>query len=200
MDMISVDSIVTIGAAIIGGVSVFGNIYLYTQLESYKRIGGDFLKYWNLAKKNKKPLGLLCDKGSNLVPFVCDVSEKNDGILNGPTKKGKSKYTLLTPQAAQSSDLMKVQGGPDICAFQLPRHFPFNFKSSAAIIQLGQKVEEHPRLSRFRNTIKILELSFEKGGDFETDCRNYIRKAVAYNLQNGNVIDIPYAPKKDNRR
>jgi hypothetical protein len=179
------NDILTLGAAGAFIISVLLNIVLYGKTQSYAKYG-KFFKIWDNCMKENLPMGWLIDHSGAIIPFTCSVMEKNDALLNGPGKNPGT-YTLLTPQAAQSARAIQLPKGPKLYIYPLPYHFPFDVHDSAALCELGKRIEQHPRLSRFHNTIKILELCFNQTGDFETDCRNYIRSSVEYENPEGGL-------------
>ena len=149
-----------------------------------------------------KPLGILVSKDNRGIPFVCNVSEKNSSFLVGPHDDRHpqgGEYTLLTPAASQTKSLLKIKGLPEIAIFPMPRYFAYGVQESAALCQMGKKIEKHPRLSRWNNSLKMIELASNNSASFYSDVRDYVKSAVEYNLEHPHSDKkiIPYQPRRE---
>jgi len=150
-----------------------------------------------------KPLGVVIDKANRGIPFVCNVSEKNSSFLKGPHSPQHpqgGEYTLLTPAASQTKSLMKMKGLPEMAFFPMPRYFAYGIQESASLCQMGKKIEKHPRLSNWNNSLKMIELASNNSASFYSDVRDYVKSAVEYNLEHphSDKIVIPYTPRGGN--
>ena len=158
-----------------------------------------FMEMLDQCTNEGKPLGIVVDKSNKGIPFVCNVSEKNSSFLVGPHSPQHpqgGEYTLLTPAASQTKSLMKMKGLPEIAFFPMPRYFAYGIQESAALCQMGRRIEKHPRLARWNNSLKMIELASNNSASFYADVRDYVKSAVEYNLEHPHSQKpIPYITK-----
>jgi len=178
-------------------LSLIYNFIQYNKIQHYKQIGGDIFLVKEQCARDNVPMGIMNDKSNSAMPFVCNISEKNDWLTDGPkpNRKQKTNLSLITPQAAQTQNQIDIRGLGKVSIFQMPYHFPQDIRSSAALVNFGQAIEKDPYLSKFRNTLKMMMLCWCRNADFRTECRKYISYAVQFNIENGHSIDIPFKPR-----
>lgn len=192
MAAIGMESTINIVVDLVAAVAVLGCFILQGKLNKTKKYG--YLTYIISECMDKhKPLGFVVDRSGKMIPFIEENSIERPGLAKPPKD---TKFTLVSPDMVKPHASMELLNGPKVLMYSLPYHFPISVQSAAALSQLGRLIGEHPRLSRFNNDIKIVELLFNNTETFGPNCRAFVESSVDYGAGSRKGT-IPYEVRKE---
>lgn len=169
-----VSTVLTIcGGMIIGG-SILANISFYERIKKLRKNNPLMSVFEEASRGNKKPVGVLVDKSGTMIPFVCDTSNKNKGLLD------KEGYTLINPDLVKPSARARFVGTPDILFYPMPGYVPMGFHESAALIQLAKKIRKNPMLNWIPSELAVITLVFDGTGDILEDAKTIIADSIKF--------------------
>lgn len=155
--------------AVIAIIMVF---YLQGKLNDFKKFGY-LVQILSDCNKNQKPLGFIVDQSGTMIPFVAENDKERPGTVKNP-----GKFVLITPDLVKPSERMELFKGPKVLMYPLPNFFPQSLHSAASLNQLAQRIHEHPRLSKFKNDVKMIELITNGTSTFQKDCDTFVRSMI----------------------
>lgn len=119
-------------------------------------------------------MGILVDKGSNLIPFCVEYDMKNKGLVK------HKRYTLLHPNLSKMDVRHKLKGGPDVVFYPLPGYFPFSIQTSAALVQLKNDLKQDPRFSWISDELALVAVFFNNSESFPIDVKQIVKDSVSF--------------------
>ncbi len=119
-------------------------------------------------------MGILVDKGSNLIPFSVEYDLKNRGLVKD------KRFTLLHPDLAKMDVRHKLKGGPDVVFYPLPGFLPFSIQTSAALVQLRDDLKKDPRFSWISDELALLAAFFNNSESFPIDVMQIVKDSVSF--------------------
>lgn len=192
MAAVGVESSVSLIVDFVAAIAVLGCFVLQGKLNKFKKYGYLTTIISECMAKDK-PLGFLVGRNGSMIPFVVENSPERPGLAKPP--KG-TKFTLMSPDMVKPHASMQLANGPKVLMYPIPFHFPVGIQNAAALSQLGKLIGEHPRLSRFNNDIKIVELLFNNTETFGPNCRAFIESSVDYGVGSRRSV-LPYEVRKE---
>lgn len=172
MAVVGVGSSINLIVEVVALLAIVVCFYLQGKLNEFKKYGYLVSIVAECMKRNKT-MGLIVDKSGIMIPFVNEHDEEHIGLSKNP-----GKYVLLAPDLVKPSARMEIFKGPKVLIYTLPYFFPQSVHSAAALGQLAHKIHEHPRLCRFKNDVKLIELIFNSTGTFQKDCRTFVDASI----------------------
>lgn len=172
MAVVGIESSLNLIVEVVALLGIIGCFYLQGKVNEFKKYGY-LVSIISDCMKKSKPLGFIVDKSGVMIPFVIENDEEHTGLASNP-----GKYVLLAPDLVKPSARMEIHKGPKVLIYALPYFFPINLHSASALSQLAQKIHAHPRLSTFKNDVKVIELLFNNTGTFQEDCRTFVSASV----------------------
>ncbi len=172
MAVVGVGSSINLIIEVVALLAVICCFYLQGKVNEFKKYGYLVTIVAECMKRNKT-MGMIVDKSGIMIPFVNEADEEHIGLSKNP-----GKYVLLAPDLVKPSARMEIFKGPKVLIYTLPYFFPQSVHSAAALGQLAQKIHEHPRLNRFKNDVKLIELIFNNTGTFQRDCRTFVEASI----------------------
>ena len=145
-------------------IVLFAGVLLQTKkLNRYK--GNPFVDMYLDCEESGAPLGLITDKSGKVLYFKVERSEKNDALLESP-----SRWTMITSDISNEVAQSRINGGPELNHYFMPFPFPVSIKSAAALCGVARMVREHPRLSILRNERDVISSMCDNTKAFEYNC------------------------------
>lgn len=158
-------------AAIVAVVFLFLTCYLADKLKKIRSYAGIVE---TMAECKGGTMGILVDKGSNLIPFCVEYDMKNKGLVK------HKRYTLLHPDLSKMDVRHKLKGGPDVVFYPLPGYFPFAIQTSAALVQLRDDLKKDPRFSWISDELALLSAFFNNSESFPIDVNQIVKDSVSF--------------------
>lgn len=127
-----------------------------------------------MAECQENPMGMVVDKGGRMIPFVVEHDTKNKGLLQ------HKKYTLVHPDMTAPNTKHRLAKGPELSFYPLPGYLPFSIQSSAALVQLAEKLRNDKRFSWITHELDLIALVFNNTESFPRDAKQLINNCVAF--------------------
>lgn len=172
MAIIGETSTINMVIDLIAVVAIILVFYLQGKLNDFKKFGY-LVQILTDCQKAQKPLGFIVDQSGTMIPFVAENDKERPGTVKNP-----GKFVLITPDLVKPSERMELFKGPKVLMYPLPNFFPQSLHSAASLNQLAQRIHEHPRLSKFKNDVKMIELITNGTSTFQKDCDTFVRSMI----------------------
>ena len=172
MAIIGETSTINMVIDLVAVVAIILVFYLQGKLNDFKKFGY-LVQILTDCQKAQKPLGFIVDQSGTMIPFVAENDKERPGTVKNP-----GKFVLITPDLVKPSERMELFKGPKVLMYPLPHFFPQSLHSAASLNQLAQRIHEHPRLSKFKNDVKMIELITNVTSTFQRDCDTFVRSMI----------------------
>lgn len=193
MAVVGADNTLLMVVGLVAALAVLYCFILQSKLSAYNKFGY-LTKIIANCMKSHKPLGFVVDRSGKMIPFVVENHPERPGLAKPPEG---TNFTLVSPDMVKPSASMEIMNGPKTLFYPLPYHFPIGLQSAAALSQLGERIQKHPRLSAFMNDIKIIELLFNNTETFIPNCRQFIISSIDPSRRGGKIPYVPELPASE---